>query len=410
MTSAPSTAIPSRVAATILVVASTSFNSITGDALVSGMPIMAQELARGRDAAFLVQMILVAPSISIILGAPLAGYLSHRIGVRKLMLLAACVYALVGGAGCLLSDSVALVVSRVLLGLVSALCGSLAISLAAQFDAVRRARLLGFANAAAATTAILSFLAGGWLAHTFGWRSASLLYLWPLLMLPVIWRGAPVRGHAPVAQATEETGRSSFPIGAVFHLYLAVILIDVLVFSSMLEGPFLLSARGMTDPSLIGVALTASSIVCIFIASAYGWIDQRVSSAVQFLFILLGYVTMCAIVAFAQTPTLTIIGFSIGSLGGGVLAPFLMSRLLRRVPAYHAATASGLFVSATYLGLFVAPSVYQAIKATGLPTFIGLLGCCVIAVIGWVIWFASNAIKARGALPVAPVKAGATGL
>ena len=58
-----------QTAAAVLVVASSTFNSVTGDAIIAALPVMARELGRGGNAAFLTQMIAVAPAISIMIGS-----------------------------------------------------------------------------------------------------------------------------------------------------------------------------------------------------------------------------------------------------------------------------------------------------------------------------------------------------
>jgi len=102
-----------ELATMALVVASTSFNAITADALVAPMPEMAKEFGSIAHSKLLVQMMMVAPSISIIVASPLADLLGERIDHKRLMLYAISLYVLSGPFGYVAPGSTFLIVSRV---------------------------------------------------------------------------------------------------------------------------------------------------------------------------------------------------------------------------------------------------------------------------------------------------------
>jgi len=361
----------SSLATMALVVASTSFNAVTADAIVSAMPQMSKEFGTGGQAAFLVQMILVAPSISIIVGAPLAGYIVRLVGMRALMLPALVLYALAGGYGYIAADSVSLIGSRVILGFVSGLLGAASLARAAEFDTPVQNRLLGFANAMAATTAIGSFVLGGWLAAAFGWRTANLAYLWSLAVIPLVILSSPKA--SPDDANEDSTARTGFPWIATLPVYLLSLMVFMIVYGPSIQGPFVLAQRGMIDPAEIGIAISAPAFTCVLAGAAYGTLARLLSRGMQYVTFFALFLASTAITAFSSGLTFTVIGLSITGFGSGILSPLLLSTLLRKVPRRHIATAAGLFASATYVGVFFAPPTYRLITTvTPLSVFEGL--------------------------------------
>jgi len=376
----------------VLVVASATFNAITADAIVSALPQMTREFGGGADAAFLAQMLLVTPSLSIIVGAPLGGICARRFGLKPLMLGAIALYATSGAIGLLPLGSMALILSRILLGFVSGLLGAVCLARAAEFAPDRAARLLGFANAMAASMAIGAFVLGGLLAREFGWRTANLAYLWVLLLVPVVLVSV---SPAPVRSGdVDATPRQPFPWLATVPIYLATLLVFVSVYSSSIEGPFVLLRLGMIDPAQIGIAISGAAIACVFVSAVYGWIARALNDGLQFVVIFAAFFSSACITAWAQSLPVAICGLALTGIGSGILSPLLVSRLMRRVPREHAATASGLFASATFVSVFMTPPAYRSIVALGgIQVFTGL------AIIAAIELAATIALAASGRLP-----------
>ena len=375
----PSTSMPAKV----VVVASTSFNSVTVDALVSAAPAMAQHFGDHPNSAFLAQMVLVTPSISIIIGAPIAGYLSHKFGLRRLMVFCSVVYVATGCYGSIAPDPASLIVSRVLLGLMSSLMGALALSRAREFDYPEQSRLLGFANAMAAAVAIASFILGGFVAQAFGWRAASLLYCWPVLLIPAILRGVPVAA----TQVQKDHGvKEPFPWKAMTPIFALTLLVNLSVFASSIEGPFVMSSRGLNDPSLLGIAVSGSAFLCVITAIAYGRLARRLSTQAQFIAIFAIYCLSALAVVATMGIGAGVAGITFSGVAGGLLAPLIYTLMIRLAPAAHVATALGISVSCVFLSLFIAPAVFQMVRQyTPLSPYGALLAintlCLCVAVV-----------------------------
>jgi MFS family permease len=363
-----------RRAAMATVIAGTSFNAVTADAMVSAMPQMSREFGSGDGARFLVQMIMVAPSISIIVGAPLAGMVIRRFGLKALMVPGLIIYALCGAFGYFAPDAASLILSRVILGFTSGLLGAAALTPAAGFPPGQQARLLGFANAMAAATAIGSFVLGGWLAGQFGWRTANLAYLWSLVLIPIV-----MAGPAQMAVKSHDIADAPFPWAATLPIYLLALAMFMIVYAPSIEGPFLLARRGMTDPSHIGLAISAPALACVLSALCYGRIANLLDRRWQYLLLFTLFTLSGTVTTFSAGLTATIIGMSFSGLASGMLSPLLLSTLMREVPHKHLATAAGTFASATFLSVFLTPPTYRLWTGTtslhvyqGIALFAGL--------------------------------------
>ena len=389
-----------QTAAAVLVVASSTFNSVTGDAIIAALPVMARELGRGGNAAFLTQMIAVAPAISIMIGAPLAGFLARRVALHRLLLPLMLVYILAGGYGMFAHDRNTLILSRLVLGLASGLLGPLAMTRVVEIEPSRQATLLGLGNAVSAATAIASYVGGGWLTEAFGWRSANVLHLWPLVLAPFALPGS-MAERRPLS-GTSNTERVPFAWGRTLPFYILTIVIFSYIYIPPLLGPFILNARGMTNAGRIGLAISFPALVCVLIAPCYGGINRRLAWQDQ-LVAIVAFLTIAATgLSFTREILPTTIVMAVIGLGGGLCQPMIVACLIRRVDRSQIPTAYGIFAAATYLSVFLAPPFYKAITLVSpLQPQEGLAVIGGVALASLVVWRLAGRIAA-GRIATAP--------
>ncbi|NHT18484.1 MFS transporter, partial [Cellulomonas sp. IC4_254] len=150
----------------------------------AGLTIMAPALiapalpgmARYFGDATLVRLALTITSLTIAVGAPLAGVLSDRAGRRPVLLGGLAVSAAAGTAGLLVEGLGPLLATRALLGLgVGAVSTAVGALLTDWFAGPRRATYLGLQQAAASLGGVVLLPAAGLLAAT-GWRAPFWLY------------------------------------------------------------------------------------------------------------------------------------------------------------------------------------------------------------------------------------------
>ena len=88
--------------------------------LAVDQPALAAHFGSGAEGMLQAGTVFSAPSLAIIVGAPLGGYLAERFGYRLTLLIALLLYSVSGVAGLGIDDYTPLLVTRLLLGLLVA--------------------------------------------------------------------------------------------------------------------------------------------------------------------------------------------------------------------------------------------------------------------------------------------------
>lgn len=343
----------------ILVLASGSFNGIAGVALASATPAIAQHFTAGGQGIFLAQLILVAPALSIILGSPLANMLGRLIGPRRLLLGALALYVLAGLFPLFTPDFVPVIISRLVLGGASSLISTLALAQAGGMPHETRYKLIGFGTALASLASITSIIAAGWLAGKFGWQAACLVYIWPLPLLPAFF-AMPAAAPGPVQTQVKE---GMAPYLTVAPLFLLTILWSAVMFAPSIAGPFLLAARGMDNPAIIGLVMGGTGLIAAGASALYGWVARLLDFNGQILLVFTLFFIAAVIIVLASTVGLTEAGLVFTGMASGLIAPSLVTMIIHRVEVRHIATAMGLFTSMIYTSQLLDPFLFQGMKA-----------------------------------------------
>ena len=145
-------------------------------ALTPVLPKIEAALADTADERLLVKLLVTVVGITMLLGAPIAGFLVARIGVKRVLMAAGLVYDLGGTAGLYLDNLVPLLASRLIVGLAGGAIAATSMTLInSTFDAAGRAKWMG-SHVAVATLGglVLHPLAGA--LGEWGWRLPFALY------------------------------------------------------------------------------------------------------------------------------------------------------------------------------------------------------------------------------------------
>lgn len=117
---------------------------MAGATIAPGLPAMQAAYAAEENADFLVRLVLTLPALFIVIGAPLAGFLTDRFGRKRLLLFSAILYAAAGSSGFFLDSLTLILIGRVLLDLaVAGIMTSVTTLIADYFTGDERAHLLG---------------------------------------------------------------------------------------------------------------------------------------------------------------------------------------------------------------------------------------------------------------------------
>lgn len=370
---------PKRGAA-VVAVAGAALSAIVPMALVPALPAMARAFDGSMSGTLLAQLVIAAPAAMIAVAAPFAGSFASRFGLRRCLLAALAVYAAMGLLGFFLSDPIALIASRLVLGAATGFITTLSIAIAAMFAPAQRDRLLGFSSASGSAAAVVALSVSGWLVDGIGWRAPFALYFAGLVILLVAWvsvRHAAGRTAAPSPSAPPPVA-VDWP--RLAPLYAMMLLFAVGFFMPGVQGPFLLLERGVTSAAVQGGLISLMAASSAIAAFSYGFVSRRLGSGAMILLTgatLGGGLAICGL--FTGMPVIAA-GLILAGVGAGFGTPTIMTRLLDAVPPASHARALGINYTAIFGGQFLNPVLLAPIIAAfGIgPAFV-LTGAVIFA-------------------------------
>ncbi|WP_294338802.1 MFS transporter [uncultured Sphingomonas sp.] len=361
--------------------------------LVPVLPMLMREFAATPGAAVLVPMMLTVPALCVALFSPVAGWLSDRIGRKRLLVAALFLYGAVGLLPLALPSLPLILAARIALGLTEATIMTVATTLIGDyFDGERRERWITIQTAVTSLSAILLIATGGILGEAFGSRGPFLLYV---LALP-IGAAAALTLFEPAATA-RVVARDPFPFRAIASILGLTLGAALLFYTLMLQIGAVLEGVGVSSPAVIGAVGAAANLGVVLGALVFrrlGKVSPRTMLAIGFALAAAGYIGVGTTGTFWPVAVMTVVA----SIGGGILLPALLTWVLRVLPPFARGRGTGLWTGTFFLGQFLAPILAIALtQATGglQPTlmllgWIAATGAAALAAAGW---------KARRALP-----------
>lgn len=326
-------------------------------ALVPVLPLLLREFAGVRGAAVLVPMALTIPALCVALFSPVAGWLSDKLGRKRLLIAALVGYAGFGLLPLLLDDLRMILAARVALGVTEAIIMTVATALVGDyFTGERRERWVSIQIATASVSAIVLIAAGGALGEAFGSRGPFWLYL---LALPValaaamiLFEPAKAAASAPAtagkAQGIALLVAITFGIGMLFYTLIVQL------------GP-VIEATGVTSPATIGLAGAAANLGVMAGSMLFGrlkrWSGETLLS-IGLPLVALGYVGIALSTSFALTAACAVVI----SVGNGLMLPTMLAWVLRRLPPETRGRGTGVWTGSFFLAQFVAPIVAVALS------------------------------------------------
>lgn len=320
-------------------------------ALVPVLPLLLREFADVPGSAVLVPMALTVPALCVALFSPLAGWMSDRLGRKRLLIGALVCYAGFGLLPLLLASLPAILAARVALGVTEAVIMTVATALVGDyFEGERRERWVSIQIATASLSAIVLIAAGGALGEVLGSRGPFWLYL---LALPVAAAGAltlfePDRVRPAQRPADAQATRGiaglvaiTFGLGLLFYTIIVQL------------GPVIV-ATGVTSPALIGLAGAAANMGVMAGSLLFGRLKAAPGQRLLALglpMVALGYVG----VALSPDYYLTAASAVVICIGNGLMLPTMLAWVLRRLPPETRGRGTGIWTGAFFLAQFVAP-------------------------------------------------------
>ncbi len=339
----------------------------------------------------LVRLVLTMPGLAIAVAAPFTGWIADRFGRRRVILGALVLYILAGGAGLVLDSIGALIASRLVLGLaVAGLLPTASALIADYWRGPARDRAFGIQAAFMGAGGVVFLPLGGLLAE-WHWRGPFLVYLLPVLLLPLAF--AVIRDAPDRPPGTEEAVDSGpFPLFLATGLYITAFLGMVLFYALPVQLPFYLREIGVDSPWVAGAALAVntgiSAIASLNFRRVRAFMGPRRILALAFSLIGIGFL----VVAWSDSLLGIVVGLCCCGPGLGLMFPSISTWLMAKTPARMRARATGGMTTAVFLGQFVSPVLAQPIAeriglsgmfATGAGLSIAFAAVLAVLVIVW---------------------------
>lgn len=338
----------------------------TGAVLIAPvLPLMQHHYASVPNGELLTVIALVIPALMIALFSPLVGSVVDLFGRKRLYMIAVTVYGIAGVLPFWLTNLYAIVASRAVIGLAEAAIATIATALVANyFSGVQRQKWLTMQHASASVVAAIMFVVGGSLGSlAAGWRAPFLVYGCAFLFLPLI--ATLIWEPTETVPASAPAEKLPFPWREIGPLCALILFASVLFFIVPVQISFLLNARGITQPAVLGLggAIANAGIpVGSFLFHRFARVAINRLLVAAFGMFTFG---LFAIASFADVNA-TIGGAFVAAAGGGIALPLLGTWTLSRVPFAQSGRATGGYMGAFFLGNFLSPLVVGAsAKVTG---------------------------------------------
>jgi len=338
------------------------------------------------DGDLVAQMIVTAPSIGIIVGGPITGWLIGRTGAKRFFLTALALFGVAGSAGLYLDDASMLLVSRFVLGLAtSGIVTAMIVLISEYFTPEARARVLGFQSATGAFAGVLTIEAAGRLGD-LGWRTPFALYLLSFVILALGLIYLPASPRAP--RVREKSAAGSGSLIGLWPIYLMIIPMFIAVYMPNIQVSFLLRDDGIVRPLTQSHVIETGAFTVAVAALCFGAIRRRFSGTQILIACFIFQGVGIAVMGLSWGALGTAIGCGILGIGTGIANPLISDLIVARATPEMRSRAIGLSYTARYSGDFINPLVMHPLGvAIGLHNaFVSAGALFLIGVAVAVIW------------------------
>jgi len=334
------------------------------------LPAMQADFADHPNVDLLISLASTSPAFFVALLAIPAGYLGSKIGHKKVLVWSALLYAMTGIAPLFLDDLEQIVATRFAVGISEAAVMTCSTALLGSFFfGKERERYLAFQTGTAPVIAIVAVSLAGLLGNN-DWHNAFglyafgfLLFVCGVLLLPPDRKPDDHSSNFAEAQSTAEA-KDAFEGDVDWFGFSLICLLTVFALTAFLvtiiQLPFLLSERGISETSEIGFIASVATLSNPLGALFFGLVSlsrfSRLSIALGALGLGFG------VMAFADGWQLTLAGAIIANFGAGLIMPLLITWALATVPVEKQGVGTGAWMSANFIGQFLSPLAILALR------------------------------------------------
>ena len=331
---------------------------MSGIAIVSALPLIAHHFEGVEHIEFLSKLLLTIPSVMVAIFAPFAGMLIDKIGRLRPLFVGIVLFIIGGSSGYFLENFYYILAGRAILGFSVALIMTASLALVGDyFEDKERHKFMSLQGMFVGLSGILFILSGGFLAH-LGWNYPFLIYLVPLLFLPLVFSSLKELPHAHKHNATElELNANLLPV------YITGFFSMLLFYMLPTQLPYLVINELGGSPSLVSYFIAFSMLITATTSKQYHYLKARLSFAQIFMITYLAFAVGLFIISQVHfVYHLFFASFFMG-VGFGLVTVNVNTWLLSLVHASKRGRAVGLLTSSFFFGQFFSPIVFEPVVA-----------------------------------------------
>ncbi len=334
---------------------------MAGAIIAPSLPRISIVFAHVPHIELLSRLVLTFPALFIMLFSSLAGYSIDRFGRRSMLLGSLFLYAIAGTSGAYLNNLYLILIGRALLGItVAGNMITLTTLIGDYFKGDDRSRFMGYQGSFMAFGGVFFIIIAGWLAD-ISWELPFWIYSFSIVVLVLCFFFVP---EPPRSKLT------SVPTPIIIDISkrLQVWFVMLMGFGGMTlfyiipaQAPFLLAGIEGVSNSMIGYAISASTLAGSGIAYFYGWFRKRISFqglySIAFAFFAAGFI----IISLSHIYILALFGLVISGVGTGFLFPNANLWMMQLAPETKRGQLIGNLNMAVFFGQFVSPILVHPI-------------------------------------------------
>ncbi|MGW0584641.1 MFS transporter, partial [Streptomyces sp. NPDC002920] len=293
------------------------------------LPKMQDHFASTPGAKALVPLALTVPALSLALLAPFAGVIVDRLGRRRLLVVAAVLYAVFGTAPLYLHSLGAIIAVRALVGVTEAAIMTCCTTLIGDYySGHRRVKYLALQTMCASASATVFFVLGGAIGSA-GWKGPFWVYAVSLLLAPLMAVALPAPTARATAAATPAPGRRPFPWRQLAGICALTFFGAMVFYAVPVEMSYLLDDLGVENTGVIGLATAIASAATVGGAVTFARLKRSPDPMLP------AVLALCAagfgMMFLAGNAPLLVIGAVVNCVGTGMLLPALLTSAMSRL-------------------------------------------------------------------------------
>ena len=354
--------------------------------LVPVVPQMMAHFAQVPNHDYLIQGgVLTMPALFMALSSPAAGWLADRFGRRRLLLVAMVGYAIVGFAPVLIDNLVAIIGTRIGVGIFEGIILTTTTTLLCDyFGGAQRERWLAAQTAVASIASLPLVLLGGIFGGLFGWRGPFYLYAFSLLLLVVVvactWEPVP-SSPVPSSSAIPAPPDCAIDWRRLCGICLITVFGAILFYAFLTQSALALTSFGVHDPAIAGMATMLGTLgvpVGTLVFPRVARFAAGALLAAEFALVAVGYIGMGKSTSLYEF----VVASAVMQFGCGLLLPTLLTWAVRPLSFASRGRGTGAWQGSFALGQFLSGVVttWLAQRAGGLMSAFLVLG--VVSLIG----------------------------